>query len=51
MEQGKNVRSPPEEEGPAEMTCKELTTAPVPHPLEPLVRGRRKFGTEVEPRN
>jgi len=41
LEQGKSVRSPPpEEEGTAETTCEELTTAPIPHP--PALLGGRK---------
>ena len=41
LEQGQSVRGPPsEEEGVAETTCDELTTAPMPHPSAPL-GGRR----------
>jgi len=41
LEQGQSVRSPPPgEEGAAETTRDELTTAPIPHPPAPL-RGRR----------
>lgn len=51
VEQGKSVRTPPpKEEGAEETTCHKLTTAPVPHHPEPLVRKGRKFKTEAEPR-
>ena len=41
LELGQSVRSPPpEEEGAAETTCDELTTAPIPHPPA-LLGGRR----------
>ena len=44
LEQRKSVRSPPpREEGAAETTCDELTTAPLPHPPVPL--GGRKWRT------
>jgi len=37
LEQWQNVRSPPpEEDGVAETTCDELTTAPIPQPPAPL---------------
>jgi len=42
LEQGQSVRSlHPEEEGAAETTCDELTTAPIPRPPAPL-GGRRE---------
>jgi len=50
LEQGQSVRSPPpKEEGAAETTCDELTTAPIPRPPAPL-RGRwERNGSEAEP--
>jgi len=50
QEQGKSVRSLPcEEEGAAETTCDELTTAPIPCPPVPLGGRRQRNGSEAEP--
>jgi len=44
------VRSPPpEQEGVAETTWDELTTAPIPRPPGLLGRRRERNGSEVEP--
>lgn len=47
---GKIVKSP-EEEGPSEMTCDELTTAPIAQSVYHLRAGGRKTRSEVAPRN
>jgi len=48
LEQGQSVRSPPpKEEGAAETTCDELTTAPIPHPPASLGGRRQKIRSKV----
>jgi len=50
LEQGRRVRSPPpEEEGAAETTCDELTTAPVPRPPAPLGGRGENLGVKLSP--
>lgn len=46
----KTVKSPtPEEEAPSGTTCEELTTAPIPQPLDHLRGGGRKTRSEAAP--